>query len=92
MWQHIKETEGRDIPWEEWMVQDSGMIKVAQAVFFFGHSKGADRELDFALKNDKKVYYAVDDVPKVIPEDCLIRADPPEPKPYQVPSTEGNIQ
>jgi hypothetical protein len=92
MWQHIKTTEGRDIPWKEWMIQDSGMIKVSQAVFFFGHSKGADRELEFALNNDKKVYTKIDDVPKVIPEDCLIREDKPEPEPYKVESSEGNIQ
>jgi hypothetical protein len=90
MWQHIKETENRDIPWQEWMVQDSGMIQVAQAVFFFGHSKGADRELAYALDNDKKVYTSVADVPKVIPEDCLMREDNPTPKPYEV--NEGNIQ
>jgi hypothetical protein len=92
MWQYIKEENGRDIPWQEWMVQDSGFIQVAQAIYFIGHSKGADRELAYALDNDKKVYMNVDDVPKVTPEDCLIRADTPTPEPYKVEPTEGNIQ
>lgn len=90
MWDHIKKEEGRDIPWAEWMTQDSGFIKVAQALYFIGHSKGADRELKYALDNDKKIYYKVDDVPKVEPEDCLIRTAVTLGQPYQVAITEGN--
>lgn len=65
MWDHIKQTQHRDIPWEEWMQLDSAFINVCQAIFFVGHSKGADRELKYAIDHDLKVYVNIDEVPKV---------------------------
>jgi len=91
MWDHIKKTQSREISWESWMTQDSGMIKVSQAIFFLGHSKGADAELSYALDNDMKMYTNIHDVPNVTPEDCLLRHQLPSPKPYEVESSEGNI-
>ncbi len=91
MWKHLIDKYDRAIPWETWLVQDSGMIQVSQALYFVGHSKGADLELKYALDNDKKVYRFIDDVPKVIPDDCLLRKDTPEPKPYEEEKSEHNI-
>ncbi len=72
MWKYVKEELGRDISWEEWMQLDSAFIKQCRALFFIGHSKGADRELKYALDHFIPVFYAIDDVPIVNPEIDLI--------------------
>lgn len=89
MWQYMKDKHGIDLPHEFWMQQDSGKIKVCQALFFASHSHGADLELSYALDNDMKVYYHVDEVPQVPVEDCLLR-EPIITKPYEVPIVESN--
>ncbi len=72
MWKHIKDTQSRDIPHEEWMQLDSGFISVCTALYFVGHSKGADKELDYANDNGLTIYLAIDDVPNVKPNRCLL--------------------
>ena len=89
MWQYLKNNHDINLPYEFWMQQDSGKIKVCQALFFVSHSKGADLELQYALDNDMKVYYNINEVPTVPVEDCLLR-QPIFTKPYVVESTEGN--
>jgi len=72
MWKYMKESEKRDIPWEEWMQLDSGFISVCTAMFFMGHSKGADIELDYANDNGLTLYLGIDEVPNVRPDRCLL--------------------
>ena len=49
-----------------WMKQDMAWLEICDAVFRFeGESKGADIEVDYAVRNKKPVYYKLDDVPFV---------------------------
>ena len=88
-WNYLKKKHGIDLPWKYWMQQDSAKIKVCQALFFASHSQGADIELEYALDNDMKIYYNVDEVPAVPVEDCLLK-QPIFTKPYEVEVIEGN--
>lgn len=51
--------------WERWLQLDLDFISVCTALYFFGHSKGADRELKWALDNDLKVYTDINQVPVI---------------------------
>jgi len=89
MWKYLKDKFGVDLPHEYWMQQDSGKIKVCQALYFVSHSRGADMELQYALDNDMKVYTSIDQVPTVPVEDCLLKV-PITTKPYTIDEVEGN--
>lgn len=67
----ISEHQKRDISFERWMQQDSSWLTQCNALFFIGHSKGADRELQYALDNGITVYLNLDEVPKVAPDNYL---------------------
>ena len=51
-WNYMKNKHGIDLPHEFWMQQDSGKIRVCQALFFLSQSRGADMELEYALNSD----------------------------------------
>ena len=72
MYVHLRDKEKVDIPWETWMQLDSAFIKSCQAIFFIGHSKGADIELKWANDHDLKLYTHIDQVPTVPPERDLL--------------------
>ena len=57
--------------WERWIQLDQEFLEVCTALFFFGHSKGADRELKWALDNDYKIYTDIDQVPTIEKGDML---------------------
>ena len=57
--------------WERWLDLDQDFIEVCQALFFFGHSKGADRELEWALNHDMKVYTGIEQVPNIVKGELL---------------------
>ena len=44
---------------------------MCSALFFIGHSKGADIELKYALDNGMTVYTSIDEVPTVQPDNQL---------------------
>lgn len=67
----ISEHQKRDISFERWMQLDSSFISQCSALYFFGHSKGADRELQYALDNGITVYMKIDEVPTVQPDNYL---------------------
>lgn len=72
MHDYIKETQHRDIPWEQWMMLDSSFMLAARALFFISHSKGADRELQMALDTGMQIYTSIDQVPNVIADTQLL--------------------
>lgn len=47
-----------------WIGQDLVLLSKCDAMFYIAPSPGADAELKFALANNIKVYYHIDDVPK----------------------------
>jgi hypothetical protein len=67
----ISEHQKRDISFERWMQLDSSWISQCSALYFIGHSKGADRELKYALDNGITVYMSLDEVPEVSPDNYL---------------------
>ena len=75
MWKYFKDHQDRDIPWEEWMSLDSSFIREARALYFIGHSTGADRELAWALDHGLAIYFNIDEVATVTPDKDLIEND-----------------
>ena len=52
-----------DISWKEWLEVDLPWLRVADAVLrISGESKGADREVRVARRNDIEVYHSVTDL------------------------------
>jgi hypothetical protein len=45
------------------MRSDLSWLSGAEAMFFIGHSKGADIEWKAAIKKDIKIFYKFEDVP-----------------------------
>ena len=72
MYKHLKDKFKIDVPWEKWMEMDSAYITQCTAIYFIGHSKGADIELAWAMDNGLVLYTAIDDVPNVKPDRCLL--------------------
>ncbi len=71
MWDYIKQTQHRDIPWDQWMKLDEAFLRVSKALYFMGHSKGADRELKWATDRALPVYTSIDQVPIIQNSDLL---------------------
>jgi hypothetical protein len=69
--QHLRDHQDREISFERAMQLDSSYISICSALFFIGHSKGADQELKYALDNGLTVYTSIDEVPVVNPENHL---------------------
>ena len=63
-----KAAEGRHPPltWDDYMARDLAWLTSADALFFIGHSPGADIELKEAKKEGLKVFYNFDEVPRVL--------------------------
>lgn len=59
------EAAGRHIAikWEDYMRGDLSWIRSAEAMFFIGHSRGADIELSEATKRGLKIFYSFDEIP-----------------------------
>lgn len=53
------------ITWDEWMEIDSVWLSACDALLYLAPSPGANRELAQALREDKQVFYSVDDMPDV---------------------------
>jgi uncharacterized protein DUF4406 len=50
--------------YEDWLMFDFAWIEVCDALFRMpGESPGADREVAYATKLEKKVFYSMDDLP-----------------------------
>jgi len=72
MWKFIKDHQARNIKWEDWMKLDSSFIRSAKALYFIGHSTGADCELKWAIDHGISVYLDIDSVPTVIQDVDLL--------------------
>jgi len=63
---HIHYTNKYDMGQEYWYDYDMSFLNEwANAFFFIGHSRGADMELERAKELKLKIYYNIEDVPKV---------------------------
>lgn len=69
MYEYVKKKYSLDIPWKTWMTLDYTFINKCGALFYIGSSKGADAELAYAKKKGIKIYYHLDEVPTLEPED-----------------------
>jgi len=49
--------------YEEYLYNDIEFLKVCDALYFIGHSKGANKELLIARNMNKKIYYNLEEVP-----------------------------
>jgi hypothetical protein len=59
--------------WEEYIEWDRVWLEVCDALLFLGDSKGAVKELEYAKKLRKKIYYDIKDVPNIYEETgCLV--------------------
>lgn len=56
---------GIPMKWEEYIEWDKAWLEVCDALLFLGNSKGAWKELEYAKKLGKTVYYDVDNVPSI---------------------------
>jgi len=72
MWKFIKDHQARDIKWEDWMQLDSSFIRSARALYFVGHSRGADIELKWAIDHALPIYLNIDEVPNVTQDKDLL--------------------
>ena len=50
--------------YKEYLDNDIEFLKVCDAIFFIGHSTGADKELKLAKQMNKKIYYHLEEIPK----------------------------
>lgn len=57
------------LEWEDYMRTDIAWLKSADALFFIGHSRGADIELEVAKKQGLKIFYSLDEVPFILKRD-----------------------
>ena len=71
----MRDKFGINLPWEQWMQLDSSFISIAHAFYFIGHSKGADRELEYATNKGMPIYLSIDQVPKVEPDLDLLKPE-----------------
>lgn len=54
---------GITIEWEEYIRWDLVWLDLCDALLYLGSSRGADLELQFALKKGKRIYYGVGEIP-----------------------------
>jgi hypothetical protein len=90
MQKFLKDHQDREISFERAMQLDSSFISVCSALFFIGHSKGADIELAYALDNGMTVYMNIDEVPIVKPDNYLC-PDCKDVEHYKTPHGEEDI-
>lgn len=72
------EAAGRHPPleWSDYMRSDLSWLSAAEAMFFIGHSVGADIEWKEATKLGMKIFYTFDDVPFIpITERKVVSSD-----------------
>lgn len=62
---YFLEVYNDSLTYEQWMDFDSVWVTACDALLYLGPSKGADRELSQALREGKKIYYAVAEIPNV---------------------------
>jgi hypothetical protein len=51
------------LKWEDYIRWDMPWVKVCDALFYLGSSRGADLELQAAKNWDKKIFYSLDEIP-----------------------------
>ena len=57
--------KGTPMKWEDYIEWDKVWLEFCDALLFLGNSKGANRELEYAKKLGKTIYYNIDDIPTV---------------------------
>jgi hypothetical protein len=55
--------KGIKMTWEEYIEWDKAWVEVCDALLFLDNSKGAKKELEYAKKLGKIIYYSTDEVP-----------------------------
>lgn len=72
-----KDRYGERLPWQFWMDMDDAFMNCCDAFFYISSSRGADIELERATKLGLQIFFSLDEVPAVEPEepadldDCL---------------------
>lgn len=59
-----KET-GKELNWHDFIQWDMPWLKVCDALLYLGSSYGADLELEEAKRLRKRIFYSVEEVPKI---------------------------
>ena len=62
---HFVDICTKKLKWEDYMQCDLAWLEVADAMFFMGHSPGADVELIRAEYHGLQIFYSLDDVEEV---------------------------
>src|SRR2546426_8595135 len=58
----VKDTDVR-LSWEDHLDWGIAWLDKADALLYLAPSRGANIELEFAKKNNKRIFYAIEDVP-----------------------------
>lgn len=54
---------GKEVSWDYFMAWDAPWVRVCDALFFIGESRGANIELEEAKRLGKIVFYSVNEIP-----------------------------
>lgn len=57
-----------DLAWEDYIKWDLKWLDTCDALLYLGKSKGADIELEYAIKKEKIIFYSVNEIGEVSEE------------------------